>query len=66
MECQSQPVTTIAKIPDTRGAVARAGDDQPAVPREVERVYLLLVSIEDVADPLFGDIPDLCEKAITG
>ena len=45
-------------VPDARGLVTRAGDDEPAVAREVERVDLLLVPVEHVADALLRDVPN--------
>ena len=46
-------------VPDPCGAVSRARHDQTAVARKVERVDLLLVSLEDRPDPLFRNVPYL-------
>ena len=62
---QQETLTNFARpavvrhVPDPCGAVARAGDDEPAVAREVERVDLLLVALEYRPDALLLDVPDL-------
>jgi len=55
---------TVFHVPDTSGFVARAGDDEAAVGGEVEGVDFLLVAVEDVADALFGDVPDLQQERL--
>jgi hypothetical protein len=46
-------------IPDARCLIARAGDNETAVARELERVNLLFMAVKDVADAFRGDVPDL-------
>lgn len=56
---------TVLHVPDSGGFVARAGDDEAAVAGEVEGVDFLLVAVEDVADALGFDVPDLRRKSMS-
>src|SRR5579872_3562336 len=49
----------ISHIPNPRRAISRPRDDEPPVGRERERVDLLGVTLECMANPLLGDIPNL-------
>jgi hypothetical protein len=49
----------LLNIPDPRRLVSRAGNEEAAVAGKVERVDLLHVSLEEVADALLLDVPDL-------
>lgn len=55
---------TVLHVPDSRGFVAGAGDDEAAVTGEIEGVDFLLVAVEDVADALGFDVPDLGRKGM--
>lgn len=46
-------------VPDLGRLVARARDEELAVAREVERVDFLDVALQEVPDPLLGDVPYL-------
>ena len=54
----------IVHVPNTRRTVARARDDEPAITREVKRIYLLLMTFEDGPDTLLLDVPYL-QKAVS-
>lgn len=60
---QAQDALVLLDVPQADGAVARAGGDVPPVGGEVERVDVLFVAGELVADAAFGDVPDLIELA---
>ena len=45
--------------PDPCGFVTRTGDNQMAIPRKVEGVNFLLMAVEDCANALLGDVPNL-------
>ena len=49
----------VSHVPNPRRPIARPGHNQPPVRREREGVYLLRVTLESVADPLLGDVPNL-------
>ena len=52
-------MSTVAEVPDARGAVARARDYEHCIAREIETIDLLSVALEGVADAARLDFPDL-------
>lgn len=56
---QLQRLAARLEIPEAHAAVAGARGDDLAVARKVERVYVLLVALELVADGAGVDVPDL-------
>ncbi len=57
LECEDALI--LLDIPQTNCTVAGAGCDVTTVSSEVERVDVLLVAVELVADDFVGDIPNL-------
>ena len=49
-------------IPDTRRPVPRSRHDQPAIPREIKRVDLLLMPFKHRPDAFFGNVPNLTRE----
>jgi hypothetical protein len=60
----SQIIHTPARldVPQPGALVARAGNEESAVPRKVERVDFLHVALEQVADALFLNVPYLVKR----
>ena len=46
-------------IPDTHRPVPRSRHDQPAIPREIDRIDLLLMSFKHRPNAFFGNVPNL-------
>lgn len=61
---QRQRVGTILNVPKSDGSVARAGSDRASVASKVERVNVLLVTVEVVANGSRVDIPHLTRLAL--
>lgn len=59
LDRQCQDVGACLDVPQADGAITAAGCDRTAVAREVERVDVLLVAGEGVANLLLVNVPDL-------
>ena len=62
---QRQNVVALLNVPKTDGAVTAAGCDGTAVTREIERVDILLVAREGVADLPLMNVPNLQIPLVT-
>lgn len=65
LDGQRQRVGAVFNIPQSDGSVARAGSDGAAIASEVQRINVLLVTVEVVANGSRVDVPDLCAEYVS-
>jgi hypothetical protein len=54
----------LLNVPDPGGFVATARYEEPAIPREIQRVDLLHMPLEQVPDAFLLDIPNLTSQRV--
>ena len=63
LDREAEDALVLLDVPQADRAVARARGDVPAIGSEVQRIDVLLVAGELVADAALGDVPDLVVSA---